>query len=99
MIAYLKGQIRQKLPSQVVLDIGGVGYSAWIPLSTFLTLGDIGETAELIIHTHMSDSSLLLCFEDFEGVTPGTVPEIDQHLRYRTENRTEHSVRNCGLRS
>ncbi len=60
MIAYLKGQIRQKLPSQVVLDIGGVGYSAWIPLSTFLTLGDIGETAELIIHTHMSDSSLLL---------------------------------------
>jgi len=60
MIAYLKGQIRLKMPSQVVLDIGGVGYSAWIPLSTFLSLGEIGETSELIIHTHMTDSSLQL---------------------------------------
>lgn len=60
MIVFLKGQIRKKISSQVVLDVGGVGYRAWIPLSTFLALGDIGETAELIIHTHMTDSSLFL---------------------------------------
>ncbi|MGD2295865.1 MAG: Holliday junction branch migration protein RuvA [Candidatus Aminicenantes bacterium] len=60
MIGYLKGQIKQKLPYQLVLDVGGVGYSVWIPLSTFLKLGEIGETVELIIHTHMTDNSLYL---------------------------------------
>ncbi|MFC2166839.1 Holliday junction branch migration protein RuvA [Acidobacteriota bacterium] len=60
MIAYLKGKIRHKEANQVILDVGGVGYCARIPLSTFLKIGDPGETAELIIHTHMTDNSLLL---------------------------------------
>ena len=60
MIAYLKGKIKHKEANQVILDVGGVGYCARIPLSTFLKIGDPGETAELIIHTHMTDSSLLL---------------------------------------
>jgi len=60
MIAYLKGKIRHKEANQVILDVGGVGYCARIPLSTFLKIGDPGESAELIIHTHMTDNSLLL---------------------------------------
>jgi Holliday junction DNA helicase RuvA len=60
MIAYLKGKIKHKKTSQVILDVGGVGYCAWIPLSTYLKIGDPGDTAELIIHTHMTDNSLLL---------------------------------------
>ena len=60
MIAYLKGKIKRKEANQVILDVGGVGYCARIPLSTFLKIGDPGETAELIIHTHMTDNSLLL---------------------------------------
>jgi Holliday junction DNA helicase RuvA len=60
MIAYLKGQIRQKIPNQVILDVAGVGYCAWIPLSTYLKLGDVGDTAEIIIHTHMTENALLL---------------------------------------
>ena len=60
MIAYLKGSLIQKTSNQVILDIGGVGYSAWIPLSTYLKLGDLNQTAELYIYTHMTDNSLAL---------------------------------------
>lgn len=60
MIAYLNGKIRYKTTNQVILDVGGVGYQTWIPLSTYLKIGDPGDMVELIIHTHMTDSSLLL---------------------------------------
>jgi Holliday junction DNA helicase RuvA len=60
MIAYLKGILIQKTTSQVILDIGGVGYRASIPLSTYLKLGDINDVAELHIYTHVTDSSLAL---------------------------------------
>ena len=60
MIAYLKGTLIRKQTNQVVVDIGGVGYSAVIPLSTFFKLGEIGSEVELLIHTHMTDNSLSL---------------------------------------
>jgi holliday junction DNA helicase RuvA len=60
MIAHLKGTILQKLPGQVILDVGGVGYAAAIPLSTFFKLDEVGRPAELLIHTHMTDSSIAL---------------------------------------
>lgn len=60
MIAYLKGILIQKNPNQLILDTGGVGYCIYIPLSTYLQLGDINETTELYIHTHMTDNSLSL---------------------------------------
>ena len=60
MIAYLKGNLIQKSASQVILDIGGVGYSAFIPLSTYLKLGDVNDVAELHIYTHVTDNSLAL---------------------------------------
>jgi Holliday junction DNA helicase RuvA len=60
MIAFLKGKLIKKKPGQVVLDVQGVGYCAGIPLSTYLQLGEVGETAELFIHTHVTDSSLAL---------------------------------------
>ena len=60
MIAYLKGTILQKTPSQVTIDIGGVGYCAAIPLSTYFKLGEIGDPVELFIHTHLTDNALSL---------------------------------------
>jgi Holliday junction DNA helicase RuvA len=60
MIAYLKGKLIQKSSNQVILDIGGVGYRAWIPLSTYLKIGDLNDTVALHIYTHMTDNSLAL---------------------------------------
>jgi Holliday junction DNA helicase RuvA len=58
MIAYLKGNMIHKSPNQITLDTGGVGYCVWIPLSTYLKLGDLNETVELFIYTHVTDLSL-----------------------------------------
>lgn len=60
MIAYLKGKLIKKASNQVILDIGGVGYCAWIPLSTYLKLGDFNDTVSLHIYTHVTDNSLAL---------------------------------------
>lgn len=60
MIAYLKGRIIQKTPAQVTLDVGGVGYCASIPLSTYFRLGEENSPCELQIYTHLTDSSLAL---------------------------------------
>jgi Holliday junction DNA helicase RuvA len=60
MIAYLKGILIQKKPGYAVIDTGGVGYSAAIPLSTYFSLGEPGSPVELLVHTHMTDSSLSL---------------------------------------
>jgi len=60
MIAYLKGTLVQKTPSKITIDVGGVGYCVWIPLSTYIALSETNEIIELFIHTHMTDSSLAL---------------------------------------
>jgi len=60
MIAYLKGILIKKSPAQAVLDINGVGYRTFIPLSTYLKLGNIGDEAEILTYTHVTDSSLSL---------------------------------------
>ncbi len=60
MIAYLKGTLIHKTPGHVVVETGGVGYGAAIPVSSFVQLGEVGGTVELFIHTHLSDDALAL---------------------------------------
>jgi Holliday junction DNA helicase RuvA len=60
MIAYLKGTLIHKRPGHVVVETGGVGYAAAVPVSSFASLGEIGETVELFVHTHLSDDALAL---------------------------------------
>jgi holliday junction DNA helicase RuvA len=60
MIAYLKGTLIHKTPGQVVIETGGVGYAAAIPVSSYVKLGESGAVVELFIHTHLTDDSLAL---------------------------------------
>ena len=60
MIAYIKGTLIHKTPGHVVVETGGVGYAAAVPVSSFISLGEIGETVELFIHTHVSEDALAL---------------------------------------
>jgi Holliday junction DNA helicase RuvA len=60
VIAYLKGILIHKTSNQAILDVNGVGYRAHIPLSTYLKLGNVGDSGELLTYTHMTDSSLCL---------------------------------------
>jgi Holliday junction DNA helicase RuvA len=60
MIAYLAGVLREKSPSRVVIDVAGVGYEVFVPLSTFTELPDDGKTVALRVHTHVRDDAILL---------------------------------------
>ena len=60
MIAYLRGRLLEKRPTQVIVDVNGVGYSVHIPVSTFYQLGGAGTEAKLFIHTHVRDDTLAL---------------------------------------
>lgn len=60
MIARLKGTLVKKTANHVIVDIGGIGFHSWIPLSTFLKLGDTGQTVDLHVYTHFSDNNLSL---------------------------------------
>ena len=60
MIAYLRGRILEKHPNRIVVDVNGVGYDVFVPLSTFYGLGERGSDIALRIHTHVREDALLL---------------------------------------
>lgn len=60
MIAWLEGVLREKEPTRAVVAAGGVGYEAWIPLSTFTELPEEGKTVALHVHTHVREDVLQL---------------------------------------
>ena len=60
MIAHLRGRIFEKHPNRLVLDVNGVGYDVFVPLSTFYGLGEPGAETALRIHTHVREDALVL---------------------------------------
>jgi len=50
MISFIRGELVEALPSVVVVDVGGVGYEALIPLSSFDKLPQLGEPVHLLTH-------------------------------------------------
>ena len=60
MIAHLKGKLTYKSPIEIAIDVNGVGYQVFVPLSTFYALPEVEEDVFLDIHTHMREESLKL---------------------------------------
>jgi holliday junction DNA helicase RuvA len=60
VIAQLRGRILEKHPNRIIVDVGGVGYDVFVPLSTFYGLGDAGSDIALRIHTHVREDALAL---------------------------------------
>ena len=60
MIAYLSGMLFSKNPQSVVVDINGVGYQIFIPLSTFYRLPDETQKVSLHVYTHVREDTLQL---------------------------------------
>jgi len=52
MIGRLRGNLIEKQPPYLVLDVNGVGYELQAPMTTFYRLPAIG--AEVVLHTHLS---------------------------------------------
>ncbi len=60
MIAYLKGVLAEKDITRVVVDCGGVGYEAAVPLSTFDRLPAVGDAVMLYTHHEVREDAQLL---------------------------------------
>lgn len=60
MIVHLNGTLAEKDVSRVVVDCGGVGYEAAVPLSTFDRLPAEGAEVRLFIHHEVREDAQLL---------------------------------------
>lgn len=55
MIAFLRGRLAEAFPHQAIVDVGGVGYAAHIPLTTFDRLPQAGAEVKLLTHHHVTE--------------------------------------------
>jgi len=60
MIALINGKIVYKGISHVIVDVHGVGYRVFIPLTTFYELPEAGQTITLHIHTNVKEDAIHL---------------------------------------
>lgn len=60
MIAHLEGRVIHKSPEFAIIDVNGVGYQVFIPLSTFYELPDQPKSVRLHTYTHVREDALQL---------------------------------------
>lgn len=60
MIGRISGILAQKSPGEITVDVGGVGYQIFIPVSVFYRLPEPGVKVSLHIHTHVREDALQL---------------------------------------
>ena len=60
MIAHLRGRLVEKGPSRVVVDVNGVGYEVFVPLTTFSAMPGNGSEVTIDIHTHVREDIIAL---------------------------------------
>ena len=60
MIAFLRGRVLDKHPNRIVIDVNGVGYELYVPLSTYYDVGEAGTEIALHVHTHVREDALQL---------------------------------------
>ena len=60
MITFLSGKLVSALPTQAVIDVGGVGYEIFIPLSSYDRLPDVGEPILILTHLAVREDAHVL---------------------------------------
>jgi Holliday junction DNA helicase RuvA len=60
MIGRLSGVLLEKNPPQLLIDCGGIGYEANVPMSTFYNLPGLGEKVMLLTHLIVREDAHLL---------------------------------------
>ena len=60
MIARLRGKLMEKEPARVVIDVNGVGYEVFVPLTTFTAMPESGAEVSLDIYTHVREDIIAL---------------------------------------
>lgn len=60
MITFLRGKLSAVLPTQVVIDVAGVGYELLIPLSSYDKLPDTGGEIHILTHLAIREDAHVL---------------------------------------
>jgi len=60
MIAFLRGKLMEALPTQVIVDVQGVGYEVLIPLSSYDKLPAPGSEVTLLTHLAIREDAHVL---------------------------------------
>ncbi len=60
MITYLDGKLANALPTQAIVDVGGVGYEVFIPLSSYDKLPAPGQAVHVLTHLHVREDAQIL---------------------------------------
>jgi Holliday junction DNA helicase RuvA len=60
MISFLHGTLVEALPTQVTVDVHGVGYEVLIPLSSYAKLPPIGQAVKLLTHLAVREDAHVL---------------------------------------
>ncbi len=60
MIAYLEGKLIEKNPTHLILEVNGVGYSINIPVSSYASVGEVGQTVKVLTYQYVREDELRL---------------------------------------
>ncbi len=60
MIAHIRGKLAEAQFTEAVIDVNGVGYLAYIPMSTYDKLPRPGEEASLLTYMHVREDAIQL---------------------------------------
>ncbi len=60
MITHLSGTLVEALPTQIVMDVGGVGYHVLIPLSSYDKLPAAGSQLKILTHLSIREDAHVL---------------------------------------
>ena len=60
MITFLQGSLAESLPTQIVVDVGGVGYQVFIPLSSYDRLPAVGAPIKILTHLQVREDAHIL---------------------------------------
>jgi Holliday junction DNA helicase RuvA len=60
MIAFLRGKLVEALPTQVTVEVNGLGYEVLIPLSSYDKLPQAGQEVKLLTHLAIREDAHLL---------------------------------------
>ena len=60
MITFLEGKLASALPTQATIDVNGVGYEVFIPLSSYDKLPVVGQPVRILTHLHVREDAQIL---------------------------------------
>ena len=60
MISFVRGKLVEKAPTHAVVETHGVGFTLWIPLSSYKALGEIGEEVCVLSYLHAREDAIQL---------------------------------------